>query len=326
MLNIHFFNVAEGDSILLEYKGGDSPYRVLIDTGRSFLPESEGSLRLTADQHLRKMKISYIDALVITHLHVDHIQALPKIMDSVRFGSIYCTYFPKDPSIRIPSIQSEFKAVRELSDDLNTLAESIQRSDKKGTKKILVAGDTFIPLADKNGSILIRMPLEDTLDFQNAVCDKLFSGEPVPETDIYRAAKSRNNNSLRLLVRYAGRSIALDGDYYALIAEKENHAPCDILKAAHHGDRKSMTDRLASMLRPKITVISCKREYDAKKDRPSKTCTDLLRKYGSEIIYTDCFSEAGRPVHYHEKVLITINKKGTIRILSPSQVEAEKTV
>ena len=36
MLKIHFFNVAEGDSILLEYLEGKSPFRILIDTGRQF--------------------------------------------------------------------------------------------------------------------------------------------------------------------------------------------------------------------------------------------------------------------------------------------------
>ena len=40
MLKIHFFNVAEGDSILLEYLEGKSPFRILIDTGRQFFPES----------------------------------------------------------------------------------------------------------------------------------------------------------------------------------------------------------------------------------------------------------------------------------------------
>ncbi|MBR0378588.1 MAG: MBL fold metallo-hydrolase, partial [Lachnospiraceae bacterium] len=80
MLKIHFFNVAEGDSILLEYSGGKTPIRVLIDTGRAFLPESQGSLRSTAAYHLKKLKIDFIDVLILTHLHVDHIQDLPEIM------------------------------------------------------------------------------------------------------------------------------------------------------------------------------------------------------------------------------------------------------
>ena len=318
MLKIHFFNAAEGDAILLEYEGGRAPYRVLVDTGRAVLPESAGSLRQTADRHLQRLGIGYIDALVITHLHVDHIQDLPKIMETVRFGRIYSTYFPKDPSVRIPDISSDLKAVRELPKDLNTLAESIRAADRAGTEKIPVTEDTYIPMAEAYGSILIRMPGEDTLDFQNGVCDRLFSGLPVTEEEIYRAAKSRNNNSLRLLVRYAGKTIALDGDYYASSAEKEDQECCDILKAAHHGDRKSMTEKLAAMLRPKITVISCMREYDAKKDRPSKSAADMLRKYGSEIIYTDCYEEPGRPAEYHEEVLITIDETGRIEIVSPA--------
>ncbi len=314
MLKLHFFNVAEGDSILLEYEGGNDPFRVLVDAGRAFLPESQGSLRHTAACHLRKLNIDFIDVLVLTHLHVDHIQDLPEIMKFVRFGSIYSTYFPRDPGKSIAEIQSDLKAVRELPRDLNTLAESIRTADKAGTKKIPVTEDVFIPIDQAYGSILIRMPVGNTLDFQNSVCDRLFNEEPVSEMNIYSAAKSRNNNSLRLLVKYAGKTISLDGDYYAADAEKEQQEQCDILKVAHHGDRKSMTEKLASMLRPGYAVISCMREYDAEKDRPSKNTADFLRKYGAEIFYTDCFEESGHQPEYHDEILIRIDENGTIKV------------
>ena len=314
MLKLHFFNVAEGDSILLEYEGGKAPFRVLVDTGRAVLPESKGSLRRTAAPQLKKLKIDFIDVLVLTHLHVDHIQDLPEILKSVRFGSIYSTYFPPDPAKRIADIRSDLKAVRELPKDLNTLAESIRTADRSGTKKIPVTGDMFIPLDQTYGSILIRMPVENTLVYQNSVYDQMFHGAPVSEEIIYRAAKSRNNNSLRLLIKYAGIVIALDGDYYAIDAEKEHQGQCDILKVAHHGDKKSMTEKLASMLRPKYAVISCMREYDEEKDRPSKNTAYFLRKYGAEVLYTDCFEESGFQPQYHDEILIGINENGTIQV------------
>ena len=314
MLKIHFFNVAEGDAALLEYEGGSRPFRVLVDTGRSVLPESEGSLRQTADRHLRDMGIDFIDVLVITHLHVDHVQDLPVIMESVRFGKIYSTYFPKPSADRIPPVRSELKAVRELPEDLNTLLQSIRIAQKSGTECCLVTEDTFIPLEASYGDILIRMPAENTLSFQNSVCDRLFAAGSLSEEEIWRAAKSRNSNSLRLRVTYAGRTIAMDGDYYACDAEKEEQQPCDILKVAHHGDKKSMTEKLASMLRPKIAVISCMREYVPKKDRPSAAAADLLRGYGAEICYTDCFAEEGQEPARHKEVLVTIDETGIINL------------
>ncbi|MBQ6509788.1 MAG: MBL fold metallo-hydrolase [Flexilinea sp.] len=314
MLKIHFFNVAEGDAILLEYEGSGTPFRVLVDTGRRILPESPGSLRRTAADHLRKRNIQYIDALVLTHLHVDHVQDLPEILESAEIGTIYSTYFPPDPSLRIPAVSSDLKAVRELPQDLNTLAESVQKAERSGTKLIRMAQDVYLPMDSANGDILIRMPAVSTLDYQNGICDRLFAGLPVTEEEIYRAAKSRNPNSLRLRVTYAGRSVALDGDYYAFDAENEPQLPCDILKVAHHGDKKSMTEKLASMLRPKYAVVSCMREYDAKKDRPSQTALDHLRKYGARIFYTDCFAEEGRQAYWHEEVLITISEDGGIAV------------
>ncbi len=315
MLKIHFFNVAEGDAVFLEFEGNGPPFRVLVDTGRRILPESPGSLRHTAAAHLRKRNISYIDALVLTHLHVDHLQDLPEILDSVKIGTICSTYFPPDPSMRIPAVKSELKAVRELPQDLNTLAESVQKAERTGTKLLQVTEDLDLPMDRFYGKILIRMPAISSLEFQNAVCDRLFEGLPLSEEDIYRAAKSRNPNSLRLRIIHSGRSIALDGDYYAEDAENEPQLPCDILKVAHHGDKKSMTEKLASLLRPKYAVVSCMREFDAEKDRPSQTALGYLRKYGAEIFFTDCFAEAGRQADYHEEVLIIIDDHGEIKTI-----------
>lgn len=96
----------------------------------------------------------------------------------------------------------------------------------------------------------------------------MFKGSVIPEKVLYGAAQSRNPNSLRICATYAGRTVSLDGDYYACYAEKELQNAVDILKVGHHGDNKSMTETLASKLKPQYAVISCMREYDEKKDRP----------------------------------------------------------
>lgn len=312
MLKIHCFNVAEGDSILLEYLGGKAPYRVLIDTGRQHFPESRDSLRHRASEYLQAMNISYIDALVITHLHVDHIENLPEILKTVRFGCIYSTYFSPDFSYRIPPIESENEGVRELGSDLNILAESLQTAKDAGTNLVLLKNDFYIPIEEVYGNILIRMPMLNSLNGQNIVFDLLYGNKSIPEELLFWASESRNPNSLRLTIKYSGRTVMLDGDYYACYAEKEIQEKCDILKVGHHGDRKSMTPELAKMLSPKYAVISCKREYDAKKDRPSKTVADYLRAEGAEVFYTDCFAEEGQRVDYHEEVLFVIDQDGNI--------------
>lgn len=312
MLKIHFFNVAEGDSILLEYLEGKSPFRILIDTGRQFFPESKDSLRHRASEYLQAMDITYIDALVITHLHVDHIENLPEILKLVRVGSIYSTFFPSDFSFRIPPIKSENDGVSELGDDLNILAASLQIAEISETKLVLLKDDTYVPMENQYGSILLRLPMMNSLEGQNIVFDMLCRNKTIPEEILYWASESRNPNSLRLTIKYAGRTVILDGDYYACYAEKEVQEKCDILKVGHHGDRKSMTPKLAKMLSPKFAVISCKREYDLKKDRPSKFVADSLREVGAEVYYTDCFEEVGRTVAYHKEVLFIIEQDGTI--------------
>ncbi len=202
--------------------------------------------------------------------------------------------------------------MRELVSDLNLFAGCLQTAGNAGTGLIPLEEDTLIPMDPAYGSFLIRMPMRNSLEGQNAVYRALFEGVQVPESLVYWAAKSRNPNSLRLFITYAGIKIALDGDYYACYAEKEVQEACDILKAGHHGDRKSMTEKLAAALRPRYAVFSCMREYVERKDRPSKNAAELLRKYGAKVYYTDGFAEEDPPIPSAEELLFTVADDGTI--------------
>ena len=53
MLNIHFINVADGDSILIEDREGDRVFRMMVDTGRKELACVPGSQRRRAIDYLR---------------------------------------------------------------------------------------------------------------------------------------------------------------------------------------------------------------------------------------------------------------------------------
>lgn len=68
---VHFFDVGQGDSILIQ--AGDK--NVLIDGG----PKAAGSILLS---YLHDVNVTYIDFIIATHPHADHIGGLIAVMQS----------------------------------------------------------------------------------------------------------------------------------------------------------------------------------------------------------------------------------------------------
>ena len=311
MLIIHFINVAEGDSALIEYTNGVKIFRILVDTGRYAFTQKEDSSRIYVADYLKKRGIDQLDYLILTHLHGDHAAGLSRFAEDVQIADLYSSYYPKDFSQRIIENPNQDHHVKQLEVDLNMYSRNLQILEKNGTSFHTCLKDETI-FDDNKLSVRILTAGLNSVHGQNLIYDHMFLNTPLPEDLRIWAAESRNPNSLRVLISYCGRRIQIDGDYLGMYSEKECLEKCDILKVAHHGDKKSATSKLVQMLQPQYTVFSCSKDYIARKDRPSKTVVDMFRNNGSEIYYTDSFAEEGRPVIKREAVIFQINEQGVI--------------
>lgn len=79
LLRVHFIDVGQGDSILIQTPKGQN---MLIDAGSN----SKGEL---VKEYLEEQGVSKIDVLVGTHPHEDHIGGLDVVIDNFDIGSIY---------------------------------------------------------------------------------------------------------------------------------------------------------------------------------------------------------------------------------------------
>jgi competence protein ComEC len=79
-LKIHFIDVGQGDSILIEEAGGKN---ILIDGGDRADRIAAGIINYLKDQ-----KIEKIDYIISTHPHADHIGGLVDIIDSFEVGAV----------------------------------------------------------------------------------------------------------------------------------------------------------------------------------------------------------------------------------------------
>lgn len=311
LLKLSFFNVGNGDSILIEESSDHSRFRMLIDTGRPDVTPAPDSLRQTCAEHLRALGIDRIDTLVITHLHMDHFGGLRELIPEVAFGDLYTSYVPDKPGSLIPEEPDAVKTVRGMIDCVNRFSADTAALESRGCR--LHAVDRIVHLQFSEMLSADIIPISELQSLQKTVWDGMIEGKPFTEDEKYRASKSRNPGSLRIRLHYGAQNIELAGDCYGVVWES-NATPCKIFKVPHHGDAKSLTDTLVRNLRPEYAVISCAMEYNPKKDRPSAQAIDLLRDCGTTVLFTDAYDDGHAAPKHHRAVEFILPGDDTVRV------------
>jgi len=82
-LKVHYIDVGQGDASLLQFSDNDNNYTILYDTG-----DWQGN---EVVPYLQQQKISYIDLIIISHPHADHIGQLKKVLENFDVGEIWMT-------------------------------------------------------------------------------------------------------------------------------------------------------------------------------------------------------------------------------------------
>ena len=315
MLVLDFINVGNGDSTLIrEMDAGKLQFAMLVDCGHDSLfrddhplPEGFRSMRIYAGDFLRKVGVTKLDLLLVTHFHRDHIGGLGRVLEAVEVEELVCTYLPPDGagSLDPDGDNGLPKAVRNLLRCVDLYAQALRAHPGRIRRATCLPGDRREVRSLTSEMTLEILCSEPALyPRQQAVYDAAFRGER-NRYDLMQWGKCMNVSSLRQRLHYRGKEVVLGGDVYAALWDTDTTAPCDILKVPHHASLSSVTPKLLNQLQPKVAVVS---EAAGRPDgRPHPCIVEMLQSCAQQVYFTDAVEIPGmvEPA-YHESVRLVV--------------------
>jgi len=131
-LRVHFFNVGDGDSILIEAYEGGNVFRLLIDAGRML--ESPPAPCANCADHLLRLGVTRLNLVLITHLHEDHFCGLDGLIGRVQIDELLCAYVPERPELPIPPEPGAIKTIQGMINCLNRWTVQLRQLEALGCK------------------------------------------------------------------------------------------------------------------------------------------------------------------------------------------------
>ncbi len=260
---LHFIDVGQGSATLLEFPCG----AILLDTGgeKNKLFNSEPNLiGYLNDFFARRTDLDRtLDALVITHPHIDHTRSIPEVLKRFRIRNIWDNGDVQDDIGGRPQLAMH-----------DWLYERNQEIDKRNQAR-RKNGGKGIQYEAPIGHFEVSSEELSPTGLTNAIIDPI-PACPAGQTDpkiqalwgmrLGRREKGHNanNDSVVLRVDYGKTSALLSGDLELLsIAWMVKHykdnigiLDTDIYYVPHHGSRNSTGEHWVSTIKPRIAVIS----------------------------------------------------------------------
>jgi competence protein ComEC len=235
-----FLDVGQGDGVLLKSPAGRF---YLVDTGPPLKKRSMAKDRIIP--YFRSQGISKIDAMIISHPHLDHYGNAADILKEFSVREFWTTKCAK--SLGDPNWQAVLSIARAKGLEIKNLHNGLNLKEE-------------MLLSKSNWNITVLYP--DSL-----FCDK-----------------NQNNNSIVLKVHGLGQTLLLTGDLEKqgekTLVETYD-APfikADVLKLGHHGSKTSSTRDFLERVSPSSAIISVAQKNVYR--HPSKEVLERLDSLG----------------------------------------------
>lgn len=230
---IHFFNVGEGDSAIVECDG----QYMLIDGGN---PDNSSFLY----SYLQKHRINYLDYIICTHAHTDHVGGLAGALNYAEVGVAFSPVTQYDSK----AFSSFVKYLDAQGNHITVPAPGDMFSLGQATVTILAPIDSSLAIENiNNSSIVLRIEYGDT--------SFLFTGDAEEAEELSIIEARSNIRSTLLKVGHHGSYTSSSEKFlkavspeYAIISVGENNE----YGHPHEGPLERLTQYCSTIYRTDI--------------------------------------------------------------------------
>ena len=241
------FDVGQGDAIFIETK---NKKQILIDGG------PDKSILDKLDKQMG-MNDNFIDIIILSHPHADHVSGLVEVLKRYEVGEIWL-----NGVVHSTSAYLEF---------LNLIKEkNIKLKNIFACGQNILTGCSDIIEIDEDTKFKILYPLENLYE---------------------QKIDNLNNSSIVIRIENRGNKFLLMGDAEVPVEEKilVNFEPseieADVIKVGHQGASDASSQNFLAVVRPKYAIISvgAGNQYG----HPSLRIIRRIERLGAQIFRTD---------------------------------------
>jgi len=315
-----------GDAIAIRYGDFSSPSTqkvIVIDGGTK-----DSGKKLV--EHIKKYyNTSFVDVVIASHLHNDHISGLTEVVDNLTVGQLV-VHCPWEHTATIKKMTKTDSSVARLQSKLEKSVSGLSGLIELATeKKIRIVspfqGEYIIqnelivlgPSKDYYQQLLANFgitpeakegyKIDSIISFSKSLINWI-TESPNIETlrDDHPDTDAENNSSLVLLLALVednGMPVKFlftgDAGKDALTkvieyCDRQNYSleGVDFFDVPHHGSKRNIGPTILNRINPKVAFISCPPEGDPK--HPSRKVVNALIRRGCSVLKNDRFAISHR--------------------------------
>lgn len=293
-MQITIINVGYGDAILFQSSGG---FTALLDGGSASESEFSGDpYRIRAADYMRRENVTKLDAVLISHIHEDHVCGLEPIFERCSVKQLYVPY-PVEPFLQgceLRPAPDAFRSVPLYTNALNAYRRILLRAMKAGTAVTVVGPGDTLRLGPELNAKVLAPKAQNIREYMELVEQAYASaGQESTVTELLTKLDAMSNRTSTLLRFETAKIVFLSAadscprewDELPSSLLKDGN----VLKLPHHGQIDSISEQFMKdmPLEYVITTASSDRRYNSANAEVYKRLTQWRAPHPPKFLFSD---------------------------------------